>query len=248
MKKAEVFLRKHSSTILTVVGAAGVVATSVLSVKATPKALLLLEEAKKEKGDDLTPVETVKVAWKPYIPAVITGVSTIACIFGVNHLSKRGQASLMSAYAVLDRSYKEYREKVEELYGNENGDANTNIRNKIMETKIDKTRVLDDQKELFFDWQSMRYFESTFEEVRRAEYIFNQNFTMSGFASLNEFYDILGIPRVDYGYQLGWSTVYNDEVYGYDGLEFEYEKAVMEDGLECWILTMPCPPTLDYMY
>ena len=247
MKKAEVFLRKHSSTILTVVGAAGVVATSVMAVKATPKALLLLEEAKEEKGDDLTPVETVKVAWKPYIPAVITGVSTIACIFGINYLSTRNQASLMSAYAVLDRSYKEYREKVEELYSDGEGDANTKIRNNIIKTKL-VDLDLDGEKELFFDWQSMRYFESTFEEVKRAEYIFNQNFSMSGFASLNEFYDILGLPRVDYGYQLGWSTVYNDEVYGYDGLEFEYEKTEMEDGLECWIMTMPCPPTLDYMY
>lgn len=245
MNKTEMFLRKYSSTILTVVGAAGVVATSALAVKATPKALLLLEEAEYQKGGELTTVETVKAAWKPYIPAVIVGTSTIACIFGINVLNTRNQASLMSAYALLDSSYKEYRNKVNELYGEE--DINTKVRNEIVKSKLVDMK-LDGDKELFFDWQSMRYFESTFEEVRRAEYIFNQNFSMSGFASLNEFYDILGLPRVDYGYQLGWSTVYNDEVYGYDGLEFEYEKATMEDGLECWILTMPCPPTLDYMY
>ena len=244
MKKSQVFLRKHSSTILTVVSAAGVVTTTVLAVKATPKALELLEEAKDEKGCELTVVETVKAAWKPYIPATITGLSTIACIFGANYLNTRAQASLMSAYAVLDSSYREYVEKSKELVE----DKDINIKHEIVKSKFDEDMPLDEEKELFFDYQSMRYFQSTFSEVKEAEYKFNQNFAMSGFACLNEFYDILGLPRVEYGYQLGWSTVLNDDVYGHDGLSFEYEKAELGDGMECWIMTMPCPPTLDYMY
>lgn len=248
MNKTEVFLRKHSSTILTFVGAAGVVATSVLAVKATPKALTLLEEAKKEKGDNLTPVETVKAAWKPYIPAVATGASTIACIFGANYLNTKSQASLMSAYALLDNSYKEYREKAKELYEEK---ADTNIKNAVVNSKFDSDMELDEEKELFFDFQSMRFFESTFEDVLRAERVFNGNFMMSGFACLNEYYDILGIPRVDYGYQLGWSAISGNEINGLTELEFEYEKAEIDDGdntLECWTITMPYPPTTDYMY
>ena len=248
MKRGAVFLKKHSSTILTVVSAAGVVGTTVLAVKATPKALSLLDEAKEEKGGDLTVVETIKTAWKPYIPAAITGVSTIACIFGINYLNTKRQASLMSAYALLDSSYREYIEKTKEL--NEGKDIN--IKHEIVKSKFDEDMPLDEEKTLFFDYQSMRYFESTFEELKHAEYTFNQNLTMSGFACLNEFYDILGIPRVEHGYQLGWSTVTNDDIYGYDSLEFEYEKTVLDDGteegVECWIMTMPCPPTLDYMY
>ena len=109
---SKLFFKRNSSTILTCVGALGVVTTSVLAVKATPKALALIEAAKEEKGEELTPVETVQVAGPVYIPAIVTGVSTIACIFGANALNKRQQAALMSAYALLDSSYKEYKAKV----------------------------------------------------------------------------------------------------------------------------------------
>lgn len=245
MKKAQVFLKKHSSTILTVVGSVGVIGTTVLAVKATPKAMSLINEAKEEKGCELTAIETVKVAWKPYIPATITGISTIACIFGANYLNTRTQASLMSAYALLDSSYREYIKKAEELTED---NQEVDIKREVIKSKFDKNMPLHTEKELFFDYQSMRYFESTMEEVKRAEYIFNQNFAMSGFACVNELYDILGLERVDYGYQLGWSTVLNDDVYGHDGLKFEYEKVELDDGLECWIITTPCQPTLDYMY
>lgn len=263
MKKMQVFLQKNSSTILTVVGAAGVVATAVLAVKATPKAMELVEEeihrqnvelfendVDKELTDfaqivKLKPIEVVKVAWKPYVPAIITGVSTIACIFGANVLNKRQQAALMSAYAVLDSSYREYREHAKAL--NENN-SDIDVKREIIKTKFDSDTVLDEDKELFFDYQSMRWFESTFEEVKRAEYVFNQNFAMSGYACVNDFYELIGLEPVEYGYQLGWSTVLNDDVYGESGLEFIYEKTELEDGMECWIITMPCSPTVDYIY
>lgn len=248
MKKSKVFLRKHSSTILTVFGAVGVVATTVLAVKGTPKALELLENAKEEKGGELTALETVKTAWKPYVPAAITGVSTIACICGINVLGKKSQASLMSAYALLDRSYKEYREKVTEVYGE---DSDINVKQEIVKAKYHNNEddfELEEDEELFFDYEGVRWFKSTVEKVREAEYKFNQNLTMSGFACINEFYDILGIDRTEVGYQLGWSTVTNDDIYGLSSFHVQLEKTEMEGGMECWIMTYPCPPTLDYMY
>ena len=248
MKRAQVFLRKHSSTILTVVGAAGVVATTVFAVKATPKAMTLIEEAECEKGEKLTVVETVKVAWKPYIPAAITGVSTIACIFGANYLNTRKQASLMSAYALLDSAYKEYRNKTNELYGE---DADINVKKEIVKTKFYNSKDdfdLEEDEELFFDYEGCRWFRSTVEKVHEAEYKFNQNLTMSGFACINEFYDILGIERTDAGYQLGWSTITNDDIYGLSSFKVELEKTEMDGGMECYIMTYPCPPTFDYVY
>ena len=245
MNKMEVFFRKYSSTILTVVGSAGVVATSVLAVKATPKALALMEEAKEEKGDELTLKETIKVAWKPYIPATIVGVSTIACIFGINHLSTRNQASLMSAYALLDSSYKEYREKVGELYGE---DADNNVKKVIVKAKYNTLKDVyeEEGKELFFDYEGVRYFWSTIEEIEEAEYKFNQNLSMSGFGCVNDFYDLLGLEHTDAGFQLGWSSFENDALYGLDSFKVSLEKVEMEDGMECWIMTYPCPPTFMY--
>ena len=117
LRNSRLVLKKNGATILTCVGGVGVIATTVMAVKATPKALLLLEEAKKEKGEELTKVEVVKTAAPAYIPTAVMGVSTIACIFSANMLNKRHQAALTSAYALLNQSYKEYRGKVVDLYG-----------------------------------------------------------------------------------------------------------------------------------
>lgn len=247
MSKSSIFLRRYSSKILTVVGATGVIATTVLAVKATPKALILIEEKKDELNTDkLTPKETIKTAWKPYVPTLISGVTTIACIVGIDCLSTKSQASLMSAYAVLDNSFKQYREKVKELYSDEDSAEHfeTRIKEKIADSYFDTDMELHDDKELFFDYQSMRYFESTMAEVKYAEKLFNDNYKINGFACLNDYYQLLGLPPVDYGYQLGWDTIgYEDSE---SGLDFEYEKVYLEGGNECWIITMPYRPVMDY--
>lgn len=246
MNKTQLFLKRYSSTILTVVGATGVVVTSALSVKATPKALELLEEAKQKKGEDLTVIETIEVAWKPYIPAIISGCSTIACIFGANILNTRNQASLMSAYALLDNAYKEYRNKVNDIYGEE---SKTNVTQEIIKSKFndDNDMELDDSKLLFFDYQSMQFFQSTMEEVMHAENEFLETFHERGYACLNEYYDMLHIPHADYGYQLGWFDIENNDPYNCHELEFEYEKVLINDDLECWIISTNIPPALDYV-
>ena len=114
-------LKKASPTILTCIGAAGVVATAVLAVKATPKAdsLIKADSRRNHDGDPYaaTKLEAVKSCWKCYIPAAATCVATIICIFGANTLNKKQQASLASAYALVNRSYSDYKHKLKELYG-----------------------------------------------------------------------------------------------------------------------------------
>ena len=113
--KTKLYLKNNSASILSGIGAIGVVATAVMAVKATPKALILLDEAKEEKKDELTKFETIRVAGPVYIPSVLMGASTIACILGANVLNKQKQAALTSAYMLLENSYKDYRTKVKEL-------------------------------------------------------------------------------------------------------------------------------------
>lgn len=243
--KTKLFFKRNSSTILTCVGSIGVAATAVLAVKATPKAMRLLESAEEEKGEELTTLETVKIAGPAYIPAAITGVSTIACIFGANILSKRQQASLMSAYALVENSYKEYKNKIKTLYGD---DSDKEITKEIVKDRYENYDVsVSDGKQLFFDYFSMRYFESTMEEVLIGENNFNKNLTLNGYASLNELYDSLGIPRVDYGYELGWSHEVGEAFYGYSWIDFEHEKITLEGDLECCIISMSHEPTADFL-
>ena len=246
LRKSELFLKRNSSTILTCVGAIGVIATSVMAVKATPKAMMKLEEAKKEKGDELTTSEKIVVAGPTYIPSIVAGVSTIACIFGANILNKRQQAALMSAYALLDNSYKDYKKKTQELYGK---DADIRIRNEIAKDKCKENDLeLGDDKLLFFDDYSGRYFESTMENVVKAEYELNRKISLWGGAYLNEFYEFLGIEPTDYGYFLGWSEGGLMETSWVSWLDFQHEKVVMDDGLECYIIRMANEPMYDYEY
>lgn len=243
VRKSEIFVKRNSSTILTGIGAAGVVATSVLAVKATPKAMKLIEIAKEEKGEELTKLEVVRVAASVYIPAAFVGIATIACIFGANILNKRQQASLISAYALIDNSYKEYRDKVREIHGEE---AEEHIRHEIVRSKFVDQRKAE-EKQLFFDSLSMRYFESTIENVLKAEHAFAKTLVNFGYANLNEFYDMLGLDHTDYGYELGWSTASDQAFYGYSWLEFEHEKIILDDGLECTIISANQEPDAGYM-
>lgn len=240
------FLKRNSSTILTWIGAAGVVVTTVSAVKATPKALLLLEEAKEEKGEDLTKLEAIKVAGPVYIPSVLLGVSTVACIFGSNALNKRYQASLISAYALLNETHKDYKKKVEELYGT---DAKEKIQEELAKDKYEDDISVEPEKQLFFDEFSGRYFESTTADVVKAQYELNKHLSEWGSAYLNDFYELLDIPVTDFGDHLGWSANGMFELYWSQWLDFHHQKVVLDDGLECTIISFfqePIPGFEDY--
>lgn len=244
LSQSKRFLKRNSSTILTCVGAAGVIATTITAVKATPKAMLLIQNAEEEKGEKLTKLEVVQVAGPVYIPSIMIGASTIACIFGANALNKRSQAALMSAYALVYNSFKEYKNKVSELYGEE---TDMRIREELAKDKYEEIGIVaEDEKQLFYDEYSKRYFNSTMEDVTKAEYNLNRALALSDYACLNEFYDLLGLPRTDYGDDLGWSVFQLVEMYWHSRIDFHHEKVVMDDGLECYIITMVHPPEDDF--
>ena len=246
LNKVHLFLKRNSSSILTGIGAAGVVVTSVMAVKATPKAINIIREAKEEKGEDLTAIETVIVAGPIYIPAVISGVSTIACIFGANILNKRSQAALASAYAFLDNSYKEYKNKVSELYGD---DANNNIREEIAKDKYkDYSNSFTDDKQLYFDEYSGRYFQSTPEDIQKAEYELNRTLSIDDEAYLNDWYKYIGLEPLDHGRDFGWSTGINYEQYWQSWIDFNHTKTVLDDGLECTIISFNQEPVSGFQY
>ena len=244
VRHTKLFLSRNGSTILTCMGGVGLVATAVLTAKATPKAMTRVQTAREEKGEELTKVETVIAAAPAYIPPVITGVATLACIFGANMFNKRQQASLVSAYALLDNSYKEYKKKVGDLYGE---DANNNVKAEIAKDKYAESQVEpSDGMKLFYDDFSGRLFESTIEKVKDAEYNLNRDLSMRGYATLNEFYDYLGLVPIDGGDDLGWSSGMNFDYYWQEWIDFSHHKTTMGDDLECIIITMFAEPTLGW--
>lgn len=251
VQKAQPFVKKHAATILTCVGTAGVVATAITSAKATPLAIELLDEAKAEKGADLTKTEKFLVAGPAYIPATVIGVSTIACILGAHVLNKCQQAALASAYALLNSTYNEYREKVVELLGEE---ADIEIKNEIAKDKYDEAKVVKTNVEpepndicLFFEEFRGQYFETTLQAVKDAEYQLNRKLALHDYAELNDFYKFMQLPPTEYGAVFGWSTWASGEFYGYEWIEFHHIKDILPDGTEYYRIEMPFPPTEDYL-
>lgn len=240
---AEKIIKKNAPTILTVAGAIGVAATSVITAKSALKYDKVAKEV--ENKVELTPADKIKIALPIYIPAVLVGVGTISCILGANVLNKRNQASLMSAYTLLDQSYRNYKRKVEEIYGPE---ATDRISEEIAKEhyRNDNFQMNFEDKQLFYDMYSERYFESTIHDVMEAEYHFNRNFALRGFADLNELYKFLGLEEVDYGHLVGWS-MYAEGDYGYRWVDFTHQVVIMDDGLECCIVRFPFEPHTDYM-
>lgn len=244
LRSSKRFLRKNGSTILTCVGGVGVVATAVMAVKATPKAMQLIKAAEEEKGEKLTRMETIKIAGPTYAPSALIGIATIGSIFGANMLNKRFQAALMSAYALIDQSFKDYKTYVEEEYGE---GANANIREKIAKDRyVERETNLGGDTKLFYDFYSGRYFNSTMEKVLAAEFAINRQLILGEYAYLNDFYQELGIPFTDVGDEVGWSRCHMCDTYRQEWIDFHHQDVTQEDGLECCIITFVQDPTIDF--
>lgn len=207
------FASKRSPEILTGIGIAGMITTTILAVRATPKALELIEEQKEEESvDELSSFEVVKVAWKPYIPAMVTCVVSAACLIGASSVNTKRNAALATAYKLSETALSEYREKVVETIGEKKERI---VRDKVAEERVKKNPVSKNEvivtgngKTLCFDPISGRYFMCSIETIKRAENDLNKQMLhdISGYVSLNEFYDELGLDHTSVGNDLGWNT------------------------------------------
>ena len=261
LHKSGLYIKKYSPVALSCIASVGVVVTAVVAVKATPKAVVKIhaDSRKNHDGDPYayTKKEAVVSAWKCYIPAVAIGASTIACIMSANALNRRQQAALTSAYALVQNSYKEYKDKLKELYGEE---AHNAIVDSIMSEKCKDISIsatggwfnssLDfgegTEPEIvrtFYDSFSKRYFETTIEKVIQAEYHLNRNFMFAGTIPLNDFYEFLGLEKTDFGDTVGWSSV-NGDIYWID---FNHRRVTLDDGMEVYVIDMVFEPTADWM-
>lgn len=262
LHKSGLYVRKYSPVALSCVASIGVVVTAVAAVKATPKAVMLIQadSRKKHDGDPYaaTKKEAVVAAWKCYIPAVAIGASTIACIMGANALNRHQQAALTSAYALVQNSYKEYKDKLKELYGEEahNAIMDSIVKEKCKDISIYTPGCLVSSSSLdfgegmepeitrtFYDAFSQRYFESTIEKVIRAEYHLNRNFMFAGVIPLNDFYEFLGLEKTEFGDTVGWSSV-NGDIYWID---FNHHRLTLDDGMEIYVIEMVFEPTPEWM-
>lgn len=240
-------LSKRSPEILIGIGIAGMVTTTVLAVKATPKALRLIEEAQAEQEDLMTHVEKTKACWKCYIPAVTTGVFSIACIIGANSVHARRNAGLAAAYKLSETALTEYRDKVVETFGEK---KEKQVREKVDKERleknpVDKTDVAVTNSQystLCYDPISGRYFYSDIEHIKRSENKLNKSMVhdINGYVSVNDFYDELGLEHTSIGYDLGWNI---DKGL----LDIDFTSQIATDGTPCIVLNYNIAPKYGYV-
>lgn len=237
------FMIKHSPEILTGVGVTGMITSTVLAVKATPRALTILEDAREAKQDKLTVIETVKVAWKPYLPSVLIGMASVACIVGASTVSTKRNAALATAYALSEKTLLTYKDKVVETIGEK---KEKEIREKIAQDDINRNPVSSSQviitsngDTLCKDSLSGRYFKSDIDSIKRIVNKLNRDLNNHNYVSLNEFYSEIGLEGIANGDDLGWNVT--------DGLiDIDFSACVAENNQPCIVVEHLVPPKYDY--
>ena len=245
IKSAGRVLTKYSPGILTGIGITGMIGATFMAVKATPKALYLIE-AKKEESEveELTPVETIKTCWKCYIPATLTTVLSAACLIGASTVSAKRNAALATAYSISEAALREYQEKVVEVVGEKKEKAvrDAVAKNQIERDPVTKSEVViidSNSNTLCYEPLSGRYFKSTIDKIKKAEIKLDRQMIQEMYVSLNDFYWEIGLDGTDLGDKMGWNLSK-----GYMDLSFSSQLA--DDGTPCAVIVYGIPPVYDY--
>lgn len=246
-------IKKHSPEILLVTGITGVVTSAVMACKATTKVDTIVEETKKsvdmihegmeagnicdveyteedgKKDLAIVYIQTgVKFA-KLYGPSVLLGLTSIGCILASNNIIHKRNVALSAAYTAIDRSFKGYRSRVIERFGESmDRELRYNIKTQeVKETVVDEetgkkktvkstVSVVDPNTysdyARFFDeycagWTKDAEYNLMF--LRQQQNYANELLKSRGHLFLNEVYDMLGIDRTKAGNIVGW--VYDEE-------------------------------------
>lgn len=240
---------KHSPEILTGIGIAGMIATTVLAVKATPKAIALIEEEALKKEvyiEELAPTEKVKACWKCYIPSAVLGTASIACLIGASSVNYKRNAALAAVYTLSDSALREYQDKVIETIGEKKEQvvrdrvAEEHVKNNPVNAGTTEVIVTDKTGDMCFDVWSSRYFKSDIEKLRKAENEVNRMMLEDGTVSLNDFYYEIGLPETKVGYDLGWE-------YSRDGfVKLQLSSQLDSNGTPCIVIDFRIAPRYGY--
>lgn len=237
-------------TLLSALSVGGVVATGILSAK---KTLAVKEKLDKlhEENDTVDTKDILLTAAQEYAEVIAVGAATSVCIIGANVLNKKSQATIAGAYALLSQSYEEYKKKTKEIVGEE---KEKEIRKAIIKDAYTSLKDCPDAREegqcLFYDEYGDRFFFRTMLEVTDAEYNLNRILAVKGYASLNDFYKLLGLDETEYGEYNGWNLYNDPEEWGCNWIDFEhilYDESWDRDSVSFYTISMPFPPHSNYL-
>lgn len=252
LKDTRTAMSKYSPEILTGIGIAGMIATTILAVKATPKALKCIdakrEELELDPNDNLTVKETVQAMWKCYVPATVCGATSVACLIGASYANNRSKAALAAAYNLSASAFTEYKNKVTEVIGEkeERKVRDEVAKDRLHQKPVEQSAIIvnSNGNTRFLDSISKRRFTSDIDKVKRAQNELNARMLEGeDYVSLNDFYYEIGLDGVEFGDDLGWN-IYN----GRKGMiKLNFHAQLDTDGVPCIVLDYDVMPVRGYM-
>lgn len=227
-------LSRNSPAILTGLGCAGVLGTALLTGRASIKAYQILDDEiyRRCKGakEPITNPEAFQMTWKVFIPPVLMGATSIACIIGANSINSSRNAALAALYSLSETAFREYKDKVVEEIGH---NKESKVRNDIVKDRIinspvgDKTIIITGNGNvLCYDVLSDRYFRSSAEKIRQQVLDLNYELMTDMWMDLNDLYYALGLPNNKLGSQMGFDI---DK----GRIEVDYSSHLTPDGEPC---------------
>lgn len=207
-------IRTNSPQILSGLAVAGVVSTGYLAHRAgfNFADFAYKHSLDRENEEGPTAKEIVDSNWKYYLPPLLTGLATVACVIGAHTVHQRRQTALISMVALSERALSEYREKTREVVGDKRADE---IQEKAVQAKMDRnpdvegsTIILSGEQIRAYDVWSDRYFTTDVEAVKKAMNDINAYAFHNMYASLNMFYGKLGLADIPMGHDFGWNMDY----------------------------------------
>ena len=238
VKDVPKFLKKHSPEILTGIGIAGMIITTITAVKVTPKALQLVDEREIKDSKRLTTKEVIKTTWRCYIPATVTGICSIACLVGASSVNARRNAALATAYAISIQDLADYKKKAIEVVGEKKEQA---IKDAVAKERLERADVQNREfivtgkgEVKCYDPLTDRCFLSDMETLRKAENTLNKRLRNEMIITVNEMFVEIGLDECDLGENLGWDIDKGD-------IEFNFSSQLI-NGIPYLVLGHSNPP------
>jgi hypothetical protein len=253
LKRAEKLTVDNSPVLLTAIGTVGTLTTAYLTGKASFKAAHILEDALEEKRIEiqhdkprgipsLDNKEKVRIVWKLYIPAASTGVVTVVSIIAANRIGMRRAAAVAAAYSISEKAFAEYKEKVLEKIGeNKERDVRDDLaKDRVKDNPVSSSQVIitGGGDVLCYDAFTARYFKSDMESLKKAQNDLNYKVLNDFYASLSDFYDLIGLPTTSFSDEVGWNS---DRL-----LELQFSTVLSDDGRPCISIDFRTVPIRDY--
>lgn len=223
-------VNNKSPVILAGLGIAGFITAIIMATKVAPTAKEILEE----EPEDIPFVEKVKLVGPLYAPTVGMACLSTACIIGSGRIYTHRYASLFGLYSLGEETLRRWQTHALEQVGKNKFEK---IQAKVIapEEPVPQSMIINDEKVLFYDAYSGRYFKfDSVESVRKVINDTNDIMYQDGWVALNEFYYGLGLPRTQFGDDIGW-----DIANGSIGISLE---AVLHENRPCVVIVFTLTP------